>query len=128
MGIVLIFLRAQGPQVANPWIEAQADTAPSEVQQVGDLRLDVERLSVSWPQSPVPLTLTHFWMVHALARYPGHLKTHKQLMEAAHIMVAPNTIASHIKSIRSHFKAIDPSFSCIETERSRGYRWVADAN
>lgn len=105
----------------------QADTAPSEPQRVGELCLDVEDLSVSWRQTPVPLSLTHFWMVHALARYPGHLKTHEQLMDAAHIMVAPNTIASHIKSIRSQFKAIDPTFNCIETERSRGYRWVVKA-
>ena len=105
-----------------------ADTGATAVQQVGALSLDPDRLSVLWRETPVPLSLTHFWMVHALIRYPGHVKSHDHLMEAAHITVTPNTIASHIKSIRSHFKAIDPGFHCIETERGRGYRWVLETN
>ena len=40
----------------------------------GDLEIDVERMMVRWKDQPVGLTLTEFWMVHALARYPGHVK------------------------------------------------------
>ncbi len=104
----------------------QSNAVASATTQVGALRLDLNCLSVLWRQTPVSLSLTHFWMVHALTRHPGHVKSHEHLMEAAHITVTPNTIASHIKSIRSHFRAVDPNFNCIETERGRGYRWVVD--
>src|SRR5688500_14493078 len=34
----------------------------------GPLELDVKRFSVRWRGASVPLTLTEFWMVHALAK------------------------------------------------------------
>ncbi|MGI9260380.1 MAG: response regulator, partial [Woeseiaceae bacterium] len=40
--------------------------------QRGDLELDIDRMTVRWNDQPVGLTLTEFWMIHALARYPGH--------------------------------------------------------
>ncbi|KZZ59791.1 hypothetical protein A3762_04315 [Oleiphilus sp. HI0125] len=46
------------------------------------------------------------------------------LIQAAQISAESNTIAQHIKLIRSEFCRIDPSFSCIETVRGKGYRWV----
>jgi len=49
----------------------------------GGLELDVDRMTVRWLDHPVALTLTEFWMVHALARYPGHVKNRQQLMDAA---------------------------------------------
>ena len=38
------------------------------------LTLDVKRLTAHWAGRRVDLTLTEFWMVHALARFPGHVK------------------------------------------------------
>ncbi|MDH4315769.1 MAG: response regulator, partial [Gammaproteobacteria bacterium] len=49
----------------------------------GDLEIDVDRMTIRWKNEPVGLTLTEFWMVHALARYPGHVKNRQQLMDAA---------------------------------------------
>ena len=90
----------------------------------GDLEIDVDRMAVSWRDQPVGLTLTEFWMVHALARYPGHVKNRQQLMDAAKTVLDDNTITSHIKRIRRKFLAIDHEFDAIETVYGMGYRWL----
>ncbi len=91
----------------------------------GDLEIDIERMTVRWRDEPVGLTLTEFWMVHALARYPGHVKNRQQLMDAAQAVLDDNTITSHVKRIRRKFIAIDADFDAIETVYGMGYRWVA---
>ena len=55
-------------------------------------------MTVRWKDQTVALTLTEFWMMHALARYPGHVKNRQQLMDAAQAVLDDNTITSHIKS------------------------------
>ncbi|MDH4072097.1 MAG: proteobacterial dedicated sortase system response regulator [Gammaproteobacteria bacterium] len=92
----------------------------------GDLDIDADRMIVRWKDQPVGLTLTEFWMVHALARYPGHVKNRQQLMDAAQAVLDDNTITSHIKRIRRKFHAIDGSFDAIETVYGMGYRWLTD--
>ena len=90
----------------------------------GELEIDTDRMAVQWKNVPVGLTLTEFWLVHALARYPGHVKNRQQLMDAAQAVLDDNTITSHIKRIRRKFAAIDASFDAIETVYGMGYRWV----
>jgi len=90
----------------------------------GDLDIDTDRMTVRWREQPVGLTLTEFWMVHALARYPGHVKNRQQLMDAAQAVLDDNTITSHVKRIRRKFIAIDPAFDAIETVYGMGYRWL----
>lgn len=94
-----------------------------EVLTCGPLTLRIERLSALWGSTEVPLTVTEFWIVHAMARYPGHLKTRDQLMSAAQVVVDETTITSHIKRIRKKFLAVDPAFDAIETMHGAGYRW-----
>src|SRR3954471_12745630 len=48
--------------------------AAEEVLERGPLRLDMRRFLASWGESAVELTLTEFWLVHSLARFPGHVK------------------------------------------------------
>ncbi len=92
----------------------------------GDLVIDADRMTVLWKDMPVGLTLTEFWLVHAMARYPGHVKNRQQLMDAAQAVLDDNTITSHIKRIRRKFLAIDTDFSSIETVYGMGYRWLVD--
>ena len=92
----------------------------------GDLEIDTDRMTVRWKDEAVALTVTEFWMMHALARYPGHVKNRQQLMDAAQAVLDDNTITSHIKRIRRKFVAIDPEFSAIETAYGMGYRWLSD--
>jgi two-component system OmpR family response regulator len=92
----------------------------------GPLRLDADRMRVRWNDQAVPLTVTEFWIVHSLARHPGHVKTRDQLMSDASVVVDDSTITSHVKRIRRKFQVIDPDFECIQTVYAMGYRWVED--
>lgn len=97
------------------------DTA--QVLQRDKMSLDLDRLAVQWNERPVPLTVTEFWMVHALAQRPGHVKNRQQLMDAANTVLDDSTITSHIKRIRRKFQEVDPAFNSIETVYGMGYRW-----
>lgn len=97
--------------------------AGDEALERGALRLDLKRFSVTWKERPVPLTLTEFWMVHALARHPGHVKSREQLMREANLVVDEGTVTSHMKRVRRKFEGADPGFAHIETAYGMGYRW-----
>ena len=62
-------------------------------------------------------------MVHALAKFPGHMKDRDHLMSEAKLTVDDATITSHIKRIRKKFAALDSAFDAIETLYGMGYRW-----
>lgn len=87
------------------------------------VQLQLERMQVSCNEHEVPLTVTEFWMVHALLRHPGHVKSREQLMREAQVVVDEATVTSHIKRIRRKFEQIDPAFDEIETLHGVGYRW-----
>jgi len=91
----------------------------------GDLEIDTDRMMISWQGQSIGLTLTEFWLVHAMARYPGHVKNRQQLMDAAQAVLDDNTITSHIKRIRRKFVAVDADFDAIETVYGMGYRWLS---
>jgi two-component system, OmpR family, response regulator len=92
----------------------------------GRLTLDSRRLTAHWSGRRVELTLTEFWMVHALARFPGHVKDRDSLMRDARIVVDDSTITSHVKRIRRKFVAQDATFDRIDTVYGMGYRWKAE--
>src|SRR5687768_7527533 len=94
-----------------------------EILERGALRMDMKRFIAAWRAQPVELTLTEFWLVHAMARFPGHVKDREQLMKEAHIVVDDSTITSHVKRIRRKFQAVDPAFAAIDTVYGLGYRW-----
>lgn len=92
----------------------------------GDLELDLQRYSVRWKGEPVNLTVTEFMMLHALVRFPGHVKTRKQLHQDGYphdAFVSDRTIDSHIKRVRRKFEEVDAKFDCVETVYGLGYRW-----
>ena len=99
--------------------------AEEEVLERGPLKLDAKRLVASWNAVPVELTLTEFWMVHTLAKFPGHVKDRDQLMHDAKLVVDEGTITSHVKRIRRKFQAVDAAFDRIDTVYGMGYRWKA---
>lgn len=96
----------------------------SQVLRRGALTLDTERMQAQWNEHVVPLSLTEFWIAHALAEHPGHVKNRQQLMDAANVVLDDNTITSHIKRVRRKFQAVDPAFDAIQTVYAMGYRWV----
>ncbi len=104
-------------------LRGQHNSAGSIIEHEG-LRIDEDRKEVSWHGHPVSLTLTEFWILLALARRPGHVKNHDQLMEAANVFVTNNAVAAHIRRIRDKFRDIDPDFDTIRSEYGMGYRWT----
>ncbi len=105
---------------------SELSSAPATTEDIverGPLRIDVKRLTADWSGKRVDLTLTEFWMVHSLARHPGHVKDRDALMRDASIVVDDSTITSHVKRIRRKFMALDPAFDRIETVYGMGYRW-----
>ena len=99
--------------------------AVEDVLERGALRLDMKRFLATWRGTTVDLTLTEFWLVHSLARFPGHVKDREQLMRDAHIVVDDSTITSHVKRIRRKFQAVDAQFNAIDAVYGLGYRWNA---
>ena len=112
--IAALFRRAE--------LSGEAQTAEERLAR-GPLALDLKRFSVAWNGTPVELTLTEFWMVHALARHPGHVKSREQLMRDANLVVDDATITSHVKRLRRKFQAVDASFDAVDTVYGIGYRW-----
>ena len=94
----------------------------------GALTVDSQRMSITWQNRSIDLTITEFWLVHALAKNPGHVKNRTQLMSDSKIYVDDSTITSHIKRIRKKFMQHNSSFDCIETVYGMGYRWLSAKN
>jgi two-component system OmpR family response regulator len=112
-------------RIAGLFRRQQAVQSPHQETQFekGDLRIMVDNLQLYWKGSLIDLTVTEFWMVQSLARYPGQVKTRDQLMKDANVYVDDSTITSHIKRIRKKFQKTDPEFSQIDTVHGMGYRW-----
>jgi two-component system OmpR family response regulator len=98
----------------------------AETVEQGSLMLDRDRMTAVWKGQPIPLTVTEFWVVHALAQHPGHVRSRDQLMTAANVVLDDGTVTSQIKRIRAKFVAADPAFDAIQTVYGMGYRWQAD--
>lgn len=95
----------------------------NKLMQRGPLTIDLNQMRASYHDQLLDLTLTEFWILHSLARYPGHVKNRDQLMSEANIVVDDSTITSHIKRMRKKFEAISNNFDSIETVYGMGYRW-----
>lgn len=95
----------------------------SDIIRLSDLKVDVSRMTVSWKDIPVALTVTEFWMLHALIKRPGHVKSRQQLMDESRMVVDDSTITSHIKRMRKKFVQLDDTFDHIDTVYGIGYRW-----
>src|SRR2546430_13116266 len=73
---------------------------PGEIVRRGALTLDAERMQAQWDGRVLLLSLTEFWIVHALARHPGHVRNRQQLMDAANVVLDDNTITSRSEERR----------------------------
>lgn len=101
-------------------------TSPAEQLDLGDLSLNMDKLTASWKNKKLDLSLTQLWMLHALASHAGYVRTPEQLMKAASTVIELNTLTVHISNIRKSFETIDAEFSAIKTERGMGYRWITE--
>jgi two-component system response regulator ChvI len=107
-------------------LNRQPPEGEEQLQEIGNLILDLRRYVAHWGDDAVPLTVTEFMILRALARHPGFVKTRQQLMEEGYphdTFVSDRTIDSHIKRLRKKFVAIDDGFDQIETVYGLGYRY-----
>lgn len=102
----------------------QGMSALSEGALCDDIALDDVLSQATWKGEPLRLPLTLYWILADLVQHPGKVRSHRELMRAASIVVEPNTITAHVKAIRDAFREVDDSFDNLRTERGRGYRWV----
>jgi len=110
--------------VARAEANGQASTGAAITR--GRLSLDETRHQSLWNGEDIPLTVTEFLLVKALATRPGMVKSRDQLIDAAYgenIYVDDRTIDSHIKRVRKKFRQVDDSFNQIETLYGIGYRY-----
>ncbi len=104
-----------------------ADTAALEERRLSaeGIDLDLQRYTATWKGVAVPLTVTEFRVLRALVRYPGHVKTRRQLIEAGYpedVYVSERTIDSHVRRMRRKFERVDPRFRALDTVHGLGYR------
>lgn len=123
--IEYILVRIETLVRRNQAIKEGASNRRINVRKDADLSIDEHRCVVTWKGKRLDLSLTQFWIVRTLLHAQGAVKTHDELMKAANIVVEPNTIAAHVKSIRNNFKLHNPSFDNIRTIRGVGYQWVS---
>lgn len=93
----------------------------------GPLMIDQPRHQVEVNGKPVPLTLTEFKLLTALAAARGRVLSRNQLMDQAispDAVVADRTIDVHLVSLR---RKLGPARDMIETVRGVGYRFEAAA-
>jgi DNA-binding response OmpR family regulator len=97
-----------------------------EAVELGEVRLDPERLEVTYRGEPLTMTVTEFRMVEAFVRRPGIVLSRDRLMELVRgddSVVADRIIDTYVRRLRRKFEKIDDSFDLIETVIGAGYRW-----
>ena len=93
---------------------------------IGDLSIDADRVEAKWKGTIIPLTLTEFRVLEALARREGVVMTRDKLLELVRgddSVVGERIVDVYVRRLRRKLEAIDPAFSRIETVVGMGYRW-----
>jgi two-component system, OmpR family, response regulator ChvI len=99
-----------------------------QILESGHLRLDLRRFDARWHGQSLPLTLTEFALLEALARRPGIVKSRAQLLRDAYphdVHVAERTVDTHIKRLRKKLSDAHAASDPIDTVHGLGYRFLA---
>lgn len=119
---VRALLRRQAARSGQP---TSAVEAPKIVVE-GRLRLDPQRLEVTYGGAPITVTVTEFRMLEAFATRPGIVLSRDRLLELIRgddSVVADRIIDTYVRRLRRKLESIDESFDAIETVIGAGYRW-----
>jgi len=104
------------------------------IERIGGLTLDPDVGRAYWRDQLVPLTLTEFQIVHALAAAAGRDMRYRDIYDLVHgdgFQAGASgdgyraNVRGFIKRIRRKFEDMDPAFSEIENYPGFGYRWRA---
>ncbi|WP_297800750.1 response regulator transcription factor [uncultured Brevundimonas sp.] len=97
---------------------------PPGAVRVGRLSLDTDGWRSSWDDTSVPLTVTEFGIVKALAANPRQVFTRDAIIDRIHgpgFALTDRTIDSHIRNLRAKFAAVGGN-DVIETRAGVGYQ------
>jgi two-component system response regulator ChvI len=97
-----------------------------QIVESGPLRLDLRRFEARWQEHVLPLTLTEFNLLEALARRPGVVKSRAQLLGEAYpndVHVEERTIDTHVKRLRRKLAEAGAEDDPIDTVHGVGYRF-----
>ncbi|KQO63484.1 response regulator transcription factor [Curtobacterium sp. Leaf261] len=101
------------------------DPGDTGLLQVGGIRMDVERHTVSVDGSDVPMPLKEFELLELLLRNAGRVLTRGQLIDrvwGSDYFGDTKTLDVHIKRIRSKIERIPSAPELLVTVRGLGYR------
>ena len=90
----------------------------------GRLSLDLEGWRARWDEAEVPLTVTEFGMLRALASAPNRVLSRDALIDHLHgpgFAITDRTIDSHVRNLRGKF-AQAGGHDVIETRAGVGYQ------
>ncbi len=92
--------------------------------EVGDLKIDLEKVEVRLADEPVALTKKEFFLLVALAKNPGKVYSREQLIEMIYDLnemdIYDRTIDVHVANLRK--KLGDDHQSLIKTVKGLGYK------
>lgn len=97
---------------------------PPGAVRVGRLSLDTDGWRARWNDADVPLTITEFGIVRALASAPQKVFTRDAIIDRIHgpgFALTDRTIDSHVRNLRAKFASIGGA-DVIETRAGVGYQ------
>ena len=101
-----------------------APVDPAATRNHGLLSLDAEGWTAHWAGTEVPLTVSEFNLLKALASAQGRILSRDQLIDQIHgpgFAITDRTIDSHIRNLRRKFAAAG-GHDVVETKAGVGYR------
>jgi DNA-binding response OmpR family regulator len=108
----------------------QAPVAQPDVTPTTPLDIRSDHMEIRYLGRPVPMTVSEFRLVEALARRPGIVLSRDRLLTLVRgddSVVADRIIDTYVRRVRRKFEQVDAHFDRIETVVGMGYRWLADA-
>jgi DNA-binding response OmpR family regulator len=102
-----------------------AHRAAPEIREVGDLRIDIDKMRTTAGDRTVDLTPTEFQLLTAMMRQPGRVFTRAQLLDALHGVAFESyerAIDAHIKNMRKKLEVSPAQPRYILTVHGVGYR------
>jgi len=106
----------------------QGEIAPSQVIQVGEVTIDIDRHQVQVRGQVVHLTPTEFALLRALAEHPGRALTRQEMIEKGlgySYEGLERTVDSHVKNLRHKLDDAGGATHLVETVFGVGYRLEA---
>lgn len=106
--------------------DLKAGTAKQrEVECIGELEIDQDRLEARWQGQVLQLTFTEFNLLTEIVRCSkGRGASYEDLARATRQgLVENNTVNTHVMHLRRKLQGLDPGFDAIRNVYGYGYRW-----